>query len=67
MKHAAIAIILALISVLVVPQVLVLEAEAKTLPVPNLDHTGGQVTIMVVMPSLLVVGLSFALAYARMN
>jgi hypothetical protein len=67
MKYANITIVLALISGLVVPQVLVLESEAKTLPVPNFDHTRGQMAIMVVIPALLVGGLGFALAYARMN
>jgi hypothetical protein len=51
----------------VVTQIDMPEAEAKTLPVPNLDHTRGQMAIMIVMPTLLVGGLGLALAYARMN
>lgn len=67
MKKALIVIALVLTLILVVPQVIAIQAHAKGLPVPNLDHARGQITTMIVMPAMLVSGLVFALAYVRMS
>ena len=54
------------LAALLLPMLLA-EADAKMLPLPNQDHTRGQITTMLLMPAGLTAALALMLGLARKN
>ena len=65
MSNVLVAIVVALSALAVIPQMLVTDANAKGLPMPSVDHTRGQMTVMIVMPVLITGALLFVIAYMK--
>jgi hypothetical protein len=65
MNRTFTALVAALVSIVILPQLCATEADAKMLPLANLDHTRGQITIMIVLPAALTGALVFMVALSR--
>jgi hypothetical protein len=65
MIKLSITIVVALSALAIIPQMLMTDAHAKGLPMPSVDHTRGQMTVMIVMPVLITGALLFAIAYMK--
>lgn len=67
MKKHSIAMVIVLLAITCLPQLLVTGADAKGLPGANLDHTNGQMTVMLVIPAIVSGALVFMMADIRHN
>ena len=67
MTKVSVVLLVALSALAVIPQSFVTDANAKILPLPNPNHTRGQITLMIVMPVLIASALLFAIAYTKQS